>query len=251
MNERKDRAQTNLLKDYFIRNGVELVLFDLDDTLLKTHQVFVDQISAYYKHIASCIPDIDMARLIQIFEKANIDVFSISSVNPNRWEHVVYRLKSYFPSNPAPFESGRDILMQIYNVVPELEEGAIETLEVFSETGIPLELVTHANEAWTYFKLDNTGLRKYFREPNVISQDGYKTSEEWRRVISRRKVNPNSVMVIGDNIEGDIISSNKAGVTKLVWVNCKDGWSRFKQGEVPEGTIKIKGVNELVNTLLK
>ena len=126
----------------------------------------------------------------------------------------------------------------------------METLETFSKSTVRLGLVTHANQEWTNFKLNGLNLRRFFEQVHIVHEDNHKTPEEWRAAIDHFGVEPYKAMVVGDNVKGDIQAAREIGVEKLVWIDHGRGWSLYRLGDVPEGTITVNGVNELIDALI-
>jgi FMN phosphatase YigB (HAD superfamily) len=137
--------------------------------------------------------------------------------------------------------------MSVYLQQPRLHEGAKELLWNLKEKKARMGLVTHAEQQWTDFKVDSVGIRDYFEK--VINVDvgthKHKGAVAWRDAIKEFGVLPDQVTVVGDGITGDIIASYEVGVKKLFWVNLGEGWSIFKTGKLPPGTVEIKSFKDV------
>lgn len=233
-------------KEILSGKGIELIIFDFDDTLIATREIFVAQMDEFCAQVVSLSPELIRSELKDLAETSNNRSFVRYGVNPRKWTQVVEDLiLDCGEKHRSSILQAYPHLERIYTIPPVLKNGAQALLDQLSGEGVRLGLVTHANETWTHFKLDSTGVRKYFEKVIIISEDGHKTSEEWGRAINEFGVKPQEVLVIGDNIQGDIQASHQAGVPHLVWFDEGDGWSIYRQGELPPGTIVIHTLAEL------
>ena len=238
-------------KETLIGKGIELVIFDFDDTLIATREIFLAQMNEFCAQVVSLSPELILSELKDMAEKSNNRSFVRYGVNPRKWTHVVEELVvECGEKHRSSISKAYPHLERIYTIPPVLKNGAQALLDQSSGEGVRLGLVTHANERWTHFKLDSSGLRKYFEKIIIISEDGHKTGEEWRKAISEFGVEPWEVLVIGDNIRGDIQAFYEAGVRHLVWFDEGDGWSIYRQGELPPETIVIHTLADLPGALI-
>lgn len=231
--------------------GIGVVLFDLDDTLLETHSIFDRQIDAFIALAVSRLPEYQFGSLLEMLREINNRAFRIYGVNPNRWETVVVQMGERCGERAKEvFNDGLTTLMEIYQIVPPVFPGALEILNLFNQTGVNMGLVTHANQKWTDFKLDNTGLRPFFQHILVVDENRHKGSNDWVSAVSLFGKEPRQGMVLGDNLRGDVIAAVEAGFRKVVWIDEKDNWSMYRQGNVPEGVIVVPEIAMLTQALL-
>lgn len=244
-------GEVGKLTSWLGANGIEVVLFDLDDTLLNTHPIFDRQIDAFIALAVSRLPEYQFKSLLEMLKEINDQAFRTHGVNPNRWETVVVQMGERCGERAREvFNDGLPTLMEIYQIVPPVLPGAIQMLNLFNQTGVDMGLVTHANQKWTGLKLDNTGLRPFFQHILVVDEDRHKGSNDWASAASLFDKGPDQGMAVGDNLRGDVIAAAEAGFKKIVWVDKKDGWSMYRSGEVPEGVIVVSGVGVLSQALL-
>ena len=119
-------------------------------------------------------------------------------------------------------------------------------LKVFRESRIKMVLVTHANVEWTNFKLDRSGLWEYFETVIIVDENGHKKSEDWKRGMDAVGVRPENCLVVGDSLGGDIRPGDELGA-RTVWL--PSPWSVYRQGEVPERTVVIDEIFDLLTAL--
>ena len=107
--------------------------------------------------------------------------------------------------------------------------------------------MTHASPNWTEFKLSSTGLKKFFAKIATIDDNGFKTGKEWKNSILGFGYEPSQVMVVGDNIKGDIQAAGSIGVRHLVWLDTAETWSLYHEGDIPNGTKVISRLEQLLD----
>ncbi|MCA9389832.1 HAD family hydrolase [candidate division WWE3 bacterium] len=240
----------SLFKQWLKQHGISLVLFDFDDTLIKTHDVFSTQIQLVYDYLEQILK-IERDEIDQAFQQFNREAFEKHSVIPfDRWQYVILQLQEKYQFSDEVRDHCLGLLMEIYDILPEIFDGVIELLAGLKAESIPVALITHANEKWTNNKLDGLHLRRFFDAIHIVDERGKKTADSWRQAIAEHGVEPQQVLGIGDNVKGDIIAARQAGVQKLVWFNRGIGWSVYLEGELPEGVIEINAIDALIPNVL-
>jgi len=236
------------LKEKLEGLGVKVVLFDYDDTLVNTRQVFEFYINMYLNSVAANYPLINYRALRDNFEEANRRAYLRKSVHhKEKWDYSLKLLERVCDDIPKGIiQKNRKILSRVFEDVPELHDGALDVLEMFRGAGIRMGLVTHANEEWTERKLEGNGIRHFFEHIVVVDESGPKDSRAWRGAIELFGVDPSQVMIVGDNVIGDMDAGDKAGAGYLLHVG-GDTWSVYKEGVLPSGVVTISGIGELLN----
>jgi|SRR5581483_5249244 len=239
------------VEDAFIEwikmKGIKVALFDLDDTFVDTQKVFSTQIAAFKQFVADVSDNFDEEEYDSLYSYTHAEVVERMGVSPKHWEEIVNVIAEHYGEN---VKSGISFLNEIYSTLPDLFEGVIETLDIFKKAGVRLGLVTHASEDWTNFKIEGHDIKKYFEvvipaDPEIYK---WKTSENWRQGIDSFGVNADEVMVIGDNLRGDMMAAHEAGVKTLV--KLPSPWGRYGEGEEIEGMYEIKQFKDLVSSVV-
>lgn len=244
--------KTERLKSWLDANGIELVLFDLDDTLIVTHQLFKDQVQEFFTHVFKKLPFLDQEKFLEKFDELEMKKFYSHAVNPVGYQFIIEELKIAYGSKPAEvFQEGLPILLKIYKIAPPFYPGAKETLQFFKAINTPLGLVTHGNLSWTNIKIRELKLRDYFKHIWIADEDGYKNQKDWHMAISWLfGAKPENTLVMGDNVSGDIQAAIAAGVKPSHAVLIPSRWSVYRRGKKPEGTLEIEEIGKLIDTLL-
>ena len=246
----KERVSTGPIKEKLKEVGVDAILFDFDDTLIDTFELFNSRIQEFFDHIVEG-SDLKREELEIRFKQLNNELYEKFGVATNRFDLVVDNLKEENNADVRSLlEAGKTILQKIYTTPPVLVPGAIETLNAIHKENIPMYLVTHANVNWTHFKLDHLNIKAYFENLAIISENGHKTAEEWQKAINKFGLLPQNCLVVGDNVKGDILATHKIGVKHHAWIDMGKGWILYREGDLPESVVTVPGVHELIPAVL-
>lgn len=240
----EEENRQDRIRSWLWRRGVEDILLDFDDTLIDTVTVFRMQIEKYLDLVAPSVSGVSREFLGKRLREVNNELFFVHAVNPNRWEKVALRLERELGG--GAWEANLDVLQEVYRIPPipyPEAEAVLETLFPCAR----LTLVTHANEAWTDFKLDSLGWRHFFEgRVGIVSQDGYKTGRAWEKAISPFGILPGNSLAAGDNIKGDLIATREIGVGYQFWLDRKKNWTLYREGELPLGTVRVDDLNGMI-----
>ena len=238
------------------RRRIKLALFDLDDNLIITNPIFTGQIAKYADEVIKNLPpQIDPITIRKKIAEANNEAYETHSVRRDRWKPMAEILAKQFENEVGReggliFHKASSILEDIYTIPPKLREGALETVETISKFA-KTAIVTHGNEDWTNFKIDGLGLRESFDKVFIVPEGEHKEKDHWRAAVEYFGIPPKHALVSGDNIKGDIIAASEAGVKNLVWMNFREGWSLYRKGDLPEGTLEISNMIEFIDKMLE
>lgn len=193
----------------------ELIIFDLDDTLINTGEVFWRARSTFVQELVQQGYDPDLVlRLFEEIDTINIEQLGLT---PGRYTKSMFdtydyllRLtgRSHCPEAQSRIESCGNIILDSR---PELIEGAKELIE-WAFTRFTLVLITRGDAEHQHQKLECTGLSKYFRTIEIVSR---KDAETFRRVIENEGYYPSESWIVGDSIKSDINPGIEAG-TKCI-----------------------------------
>ncbi len=244
----REEVGASALREWLDTHGIKAVLFDLDDTLLNTHKKHRELQAQFIASVAQANPELDPKELSDTFNSLSDHVYATHSVHRERWNAVVSLMAEKYGARvtPALYEA-KDILYRVYDEPAELMPGAVETLEQFHQAAAHLGVVTHADEAWTAVKLDGHNIRKYFDTVTLADPWGYKGPEDWKRAIDTLGVRPEDVLVIGDNLTGDILAARSAGVAHTVWL--PSPWDLYRNGGIPDDVIRADAIADVIPAL--
>lgn len=224
---------------------IEGILFDLDDTLIYTSEIFIMFMQNYASEVAGKI-GVNAGEMMGALQEINDEEYKAMGVNPKRWAAVVEKLAKRFEHGEKEIVDNLNILMNIYSVEPRMRTGVKTLLEIYRASGIKMGLVTHANVEWTKFKLDKLGLWEYFDQVIIVDENGHKKVDDWKKGMDLLEVSPEKCLVVGDSLGGDIRPGNELGART---VYLPSPWSVYRQGEVPERTAMINEIFDLLAAL--
>ena len=226
--------------------GIEAVLFDLDDTLIHTGEIFTRQRIEFVRTVSETT-GIDACVLNDRIQELNDEEFLKTGVSPERWKVVLRRLSKEINDGGVVMDN-LDIIMSIYQKEPRIIPGAKAILSGLRESNFKLGLVTHANTEWTMRKLNQTGLLNFFEVVVIANENGFKTEKHWNKCIDLLSVEANNCLVIGDNLKGDIIPSVALGARAILMPS---HWSLYREGEVPCGVIQMNELRDFWDIVQK
>jgi len=227
--------------------GIKAILFDFDDTLIHTQELFKKYMDEFVKKV-SAETGLDAKIVREDLERFNNEEYKKQGVNPERWIVVVQRMaeeRDNYGDSPV---NNLHILRNIYTDEPRLKSGAVAILEILKAAGVRMALVTHANEEWTWRKLETTGIEEYFEVIKIVDENRHKGVDDWMEVALTMGVLESECLVLGDSLGGDVIPGVAMGA-KTMWLHKGSTWSMYRTGEVPEGTIHLDEINQLLSAL--
>lgn len=232
-------------------NKIKHFLFDFDDTLISTRQIYYAKFYEVYKILELTLSGADQNEIKKDFEAINNMVYKTHGVNPKRWHVILDKFIKLYPSVPkVTVEECHQTLMQIYTTVPELKPGAIESLRILRNSGFGLGIVTHSWDELTFFKLEKTGLREFFNEfVYVADMSKEKDFRSWTEAVSKFSLRVEQVGVVGDSPKTDMRASREAGIKHQYYIKDPNQWIMLA-GKLPKGTHVLEhGINDLIPVL--
>lgn len=226
---------------------VKAVIFDLDDTLIYMSDIFGSQMWSYAEAVAAEL-GMDQKSVYETLSEINDEEYKTMGVSPERWESVVSKLAETLGDETGIVEEMKTILYEIYEIEPRLKPGAKAILDGLQKAGMKIGLVTHANEEWTFRKLEQTGLWDYFDQIVIANENGHKGKQHYSRAMELLEVPPEQCLVTGDNLNGDIVPSAELGA-RTIWM--PSPWSVYREEVVPNGTVQIGELSEWWDGLLR
>lgn len=229
------------------KRGVNLFLFDADDTLWNMVPVFRRFMAECYDYLALNAPVLNRDEWKAAIQEVNDRFFEIYGVNPARWAHVMARLAGQFGLSDTHKDRAVEILMQIYHTPPQFLERTEEGLAFMKQADIPFGIVTHANELWTRQKYEWLELSRFldWKQIFIVDEDRHKTAESWAEAIGYFKGTPERCAIVGDSPRSDINPASQIGVKHCFLIETNGNrWSIHNQ-EVPETVVTIANIGEL------
>lgn len=222
----------------------KVILFDLDDTLINTHIIFTKEILKIKKYIA-ITTKVSLEEVSKFLDTTIVDTYQIAKVNPDKiWVITTEKLAQEYKLSQDIQKNIITKFFGIYKIRPKIRRGAKEIL-IRCRKEFDVGLVTHAQKKWTEFKLNSVGLNNYFKHIEIVDTDRAKNGNDWLKALYILNGDISRSWVVGDNIQGDIISAYSVGFKNLIWIDKEDGWKVYRSGKLPSKTHTIKDLSEL------
>ena len=234
-----------------ILEGIESVVFDLDDTLISTRKVFREAITESSKFLLKspmCSKGKrkvdEVAEMMLEIIKAIREEFFVRPAIMEMATLLTAQLLGLDKKDKC-VEKGLERIRRIYNRdVPEIFEGAGETVDVFNGIGIRTFLMTHGQEDYTWRKIIGAGLIGKFEKIVCFSVDR-KKEDQWENEFDKLGLKTENILVIGDNPKADIEATIRLGA-RAVWVSSGLERERSKVEELwKKRVIEIEKIGDL------
>lgn len=248
----KSRTEVPPLIAWLKKHQIIGVMFDFDDTLIKTTEIFSSAIQEVLQMYVIALPGLSHDEAYTIFKQIDEAVHLVHAVNPNRWKPIIHEFEAELQIQKSRADEALKILASIYKHCPEYEEGAEQVLQLLKQWNFLLGLVTHANAQWTAFKLSSLGLDSFFDHVEIVDENTIHKGElDWTRAasmlqISKKTHSNKHLLAVGDNVHGDVIAAVWAGYGQVVWIDKKNGYHIYRNGEVPRDVIAIPNVGRML-----
>lgn len=229
------------------RLGIKAILFDFDDTLIYTQELFIKYMDEFID-VVSLETGLDRRVVRGDLESLNDEEYKKMGVNPERWTVVAERMARERDGYGETTINNLSILGKIYTDEPRTKEGAKAVLQVFCDIGVKMGMVTHANVDWTWRKMDKVKMLDFFDAIVIADENKHKGAEHWLSVMEELGVRPEECLVIGDSLSGDIIPTAKLGA-RTMWLHTGSSWSMYRTGEIPESTVHLDQINQVLSAL--
>lgn len=234
------------------KEGIKRFLFDLDDTICSTIGVFRDVMAQAYDYLALQAPFASRDKWKEEVEAINNRLFEELGVNPNRWNHIVDELSLKYSLGEEISQETKRIFQLIYSIPLSISEGAGDGLAFIKKVGIPIGIVTHAGQEWTWRKYNWLGLDRFVEWDDVfvVDENGHKTSESWAQAIKYFGLKAEECAVVGDSPRSDINPAWEIGVRHCFLLEDPKQWSVHNQPVNP-GVRRIGYLSQIPDVILE
>jgi FMN phosphatase YigB (HAD superfamily) len=227
--------------------GIRGLLLDLDDTLIKTSEIFNAAKAEVFSLYSKVLPNLSPDEISTIFANASMIGYQEHAVNPVKWRRTILEFEAALQIQNSLSEDAIKLLEGIYNSPIEFEEGAKLFLELIKSWQMKVGLVTHANVEWTLFKLKLLGLSDFFDLVEIVDENkAHKDHFDWQQAAEKMEIPAAKLLAVGDNIRGDVQSASTAGFGVVVWIDKKNGWQYYREGNLPAGVLVASALNQLL-----
>ncbi|MEE9363208.1 MAG: YjjG family noncanonical pyrimidine nucleotidase [Cellulophaga sp.] len=207
------------------------VFFDLDHTLWD-----FDKNSAltFEKILSKCKVQVKLSNFLSTYVPTNLAFWKLYRENKISKEELRYqRLRVTF--DKLNYTISDELINNLSEKYIEclasfnhLFPGAIAILE-YLKPRYNLHIITNGFQEVQERKLENSGIRHYFDQIINSEMAGVKKPDPaiFEMALSKANVNANKSIMIGDNLEADILGAKKAGLHALHFNVHKDEWHEY------------------------
>lgn len=205
------RAEINEITEVlFYLDGLEAIIFDLDDTLYGEKEY----IRSGYRAVAKCIPQVEMAekKLWDAFERGKPAIDEVLKVEGICTEEKQQRCLNVYRYH-----------------VPEIHlyEGVVEMLKQIRNSGLKIGIITDGRPEGQRAKIKALNLKEFVDAIIITDELGDITYRKpcetaFKRMRKYLNIEFTKMCYVGDNIKKDFIAPEKLGM-KTVWFKNRNG----------------------------
>jgi len=240
--EKDPYVHTNL--ERLRRLGITAFFFDLDDTLVNTHPLFIGNMRHFSDVIAQNLgidPDYVFDRLSVI----NLEEHKRNGADPQNWPIIIQRLGEEL-GNVDLLREHYPLIQKIYTDAPEIIQGVRPILSGLSADHFLLGEVTWGEKDWSLKKNDQASITHFFDSITYADIHQPKSPADWLRGMQALSVTPQQCIVVGDSLPGDILPAIELGA-RAIYITSP--WSVFREGEMPSGVVQLNKFSDFYDAI--
>jgi len=235
----------------------ELILFDLDDTLLAFDLVSEEAWDKAVDIFIQC-SKINIEKDI-LLEKINTTRkwywadperhrIGRKDIIQARREIVKLALKEYNYINNDELTKLADNYSNIHEKLWYLFDGVEETLQKLKDSGIKLGIMTNGTSESQRGKLKRFDIEKYFDYIFIEGEIGYGKPDIkiYEYMLQETKISCDKILMVGDNLIWDIEPPQKLGIF-TIWINTKGAQLENYNIKPDKITEKISDIIDLIH----
>jgi putative hydrolase of the HAD superfamily len=229
----------------------QVLVFDLDDTLVDTSDVYWTARSSFVSLLAEV--GLDGAEALEAFElndEANMHAHGFA---PERYlftmrqTYLQFAQRGLFTREASVEEKIEEIGKLIWSRMPALIPGAHDVLN-WATDRFRLCLLSRGVAPLQQQKLEHHRLTRYFEVVRIVKR---KTANEFREILQTMQVAARDAWAIGDSVKSDINPGLKAGLRCILYVYSHHSYHwRQEYGDVAQGAFyRITRLTDIIQIL--
>lgn len=220
----------------------QVIVFDLDDTLILTQELYdaAKRRFATLMELEGFDGDVAIQELDEI-DKENVRLlgFSRQRFPKSMYETYIRLCKSKGQQVKTKIaETVLSIGRSVTDRVPRLMDGAQEVLSQLNEMGYCLYLYTVGDKEIQRRKIANTDLARFFKGIYFVSNGDYrvklKDEESLRKFLRRYDLNPETTWMVGNSLRSDVNPALALGLP-CIWL--RTGSWAYDEAELVNGEL--------------
>jgi putative hydrolase of the HAD superfamily len=179
----------------------DAIAFDADDTLWHSESLYAAAQEEYRRLLASYAPAEQIDRVLHQTEMQNLAVYGYG-VKGFALSMIEAALAlSQHQITGSEVQRVLDLAKQMLKTDVELIEGVAEVIATLAAT-YPLLLITKGDLAHQEAKIEQSGLKPYFRSIEIVTD---KTPQSYAALLARHHIEPSRFLMIGNSLRSDIL----------------------------------------------
>ena len=259
MEKETERETERRVSEYFWRNDISAVAFDMDDTLTRTNDYYRSSITgaAYIFLRMSQIEEDLNPKMYEIYTDA-VDIFRGYGLPQDITDLTLQAILRYRERHPDIVPQSienfpytffiKDFQRDFYLNSPEVFEDTPEILHIIRRVGIPIYIHSHASWEWTGIKVARIQEEIYRRYKMHVEipffaspTDRRKDTQAWLQAGEYLGIDYAKTLIVGDSMQSDILAAQEAGAKRLVHINSTYSRKKLKN----KGYRTARGIGEL------
>ncbi|MFA5623064.1 MAG: HAD family hydrolase [Candidatus Dojkabacteria bacterium] len=238
----------------FTKGSIENVIFDLDDTLFQTGEYYKSNMLEMAQYISKLLDDSSPESAERIYQEGvaiHKEIGHPMLLN-KLMKLAIAKIYGDNLPNQVEIDSYLDKTVELfYKGTPRLKEGALHVLDMLDTLSIRIGIHSHSQPEWTESKvryIQNEFKEKYGRDIQLLfhstSIEEKKDIQGWEDALKSFGFNPNTTLVVGDNLKDDILPTQELGVRVLVLIS-NSRYSSNAQSKSDKDIIRIENIENL------
>jgi len=229
---------------------IKAIIFDLDDTLVKTSKLYNQAREDFYQLIKKY--EITSSNIEKVLNKLDeIDIKNVLKYGFSRERYPISLGETYeffAKRNEQKIDEKirkefEEIGWKVYQKVPELVEDVYFVLDLLVKK-YTLVLATLGDPIVQENKLKLTGLKKYFSKVYIMK---YKNIEEYEDIIKEMKLKRQETWLVGNSIRSDLNPGLKLGLNCILIPFF--AWKFEEEKPISNNFLQLNSLKEILNYL--
>ncbi len=179
----------------------DVIAFDADDTLWHSESLYAAAQEEYRRLLAAYAETEVIDRVLHKTEMRNLPAYGYG-VKGFALSMIEAALElSQHQISGSEVQQVLDLAKRMLSTEVELLEGVAEVVAQLAET-YPLMLITKGDLAHQEAKIEQSGLKPYFRSIEIVTD---KTPQSYAALLARHHIEPLRFLMIGNSLRSDIL----------------------------------------------
>ena len=198
------------------RNTIPTIIFDLDDTLIRTNKIYQNARSQFTK----IMTELGFPAQESLEKLDEIDIEHVNQQGFARERYPLSLTKTYhfYCQNHGKKVDKKienevaQIGWRVFEQKPEPVEGVNMVLGTLKER-YTLILATLGDQKTQQYKIKHSGLKHYFKAIHILS---YKSPEEYQEVLEEHNLEKEKTWLVGNSIRSDLNPGLQLGLNCIL-----------------------------------